>query len=101
MAQEKQTGKEQQLLANARREALIIMAVWLIALIWSVASGYLLGYHREPNQVRLLFGMPQWVFWSVVLPWGICLVFSFWFCFKHMADDDLGCDPDEGQHGGQ
>jgi len=31
------------------------------------------------------------------LPWGLCLVFSVWFCFGFMADDDLGKDPEEGE----
>ena len=53
-------GKEQQLLRHARREGLLIMAVW-----------------------------------AVVLPWGLVLLFSAWFCFGFMADDDLGRDPEE------
>ena len=68
------------------------MAVWLACLVWSVGSGYVLGYRRDPADVRLLLGMPDWVFWSVVLPWGLCLLFSVWFCFFYMADDDLGED---------
>ena len=88
-------GKEQQLLRHARREGLLIMAVWAACLVWSVGSGYLLGYHRDPATIGLIFGMPDWVFWSVVLPWGLCLLFSVWFCFAFMADDDLGRDPDE------
>jgi hypothetical protein len=90
------SGKEQKLLRNARRESLLILAVWLIALVWSVAAGYLLGYQRDPRSIELILGMPDWVFWSVVLPWGICLAFTVWFCFAYMADDDLGQDPDEG-----
>jgi len=89
-------GKEQELLRNARREGRLIMMVWAAALIWSVGSGYLLGYHRPPQEISLVLGMPAWVLWSVVLPWGTCLVFSIWFCFAYMADDDLGKDPDEG-----
>jgi hypothetical protein len=87
-------GKEQQLLRHARREGLLIMAVWAVALAWSVGCGYVLGYdpHRE---VGLILGMPDWVFWAVVLPWGLALLFSVWFCFAFMADDDLGRDPDE------
>jgi hypothetical protein len=96
---QKPAGKEQRLLRNARREGLVIMAVWLAALIWSVASGYVLGYHRAPRNIVLILGMPDWVFWSVVLPWALCLLFSLWFCFSFMADDDLGHDPDEGRHG--
>ena len=87
-------GKEQQLLRHARRESLLVMAVWAVALAWSTVCGYVMGYdpHRE---VSLILGMPDWVFWAVVLPWGIVLVFSAWFCFFFMADDDLGQDPDE------
>jgi hypothetical protein len=89
-------AKEQELLRHARREGLLIMAVWAAALVWSVGSGYYLGYCRQPQNIRLILGIPDWVFWSVVLPWGACLAFSVWFCFAYMADDDLGHDPEEG-----
>jgi hypothetical protein len=90
-------AKEQQLLRHARREGLLIMAVWGVALVWCVSAGYLLGYHppRDPEDIRLILGMPDWVFWAVVLPWGLALLFTVWFCFGFMADDDLGRDPDE------
>jgi hypothetical protein len=85
-------GKEQRLLRHARREGLLIMAVWLICLIWSTVVGYLLGYRRPVQDMRLILGMPDWVFWAIVLPWALCFVFSIWFCFRYMADDDLGED---------
>jgi hypothetical protein len=91
-------GKEQQLLRHARREGLLIMAVWAAAFLWSIGCGYTLGAHRRPEEIGLVFGMPAWVFWSVVLPWSLCLAFSVWFCFGYMADDDLGKDPEEGEH---
>jgi len=91
------TGKEQRLLSTARREGLVIMVLWAACLVWSVSSGYVLGYHRPAMEIRLLFGMPDWVLWSVVLPWVVCLAFSVWFCFVYMADDDLGSDPEERQ----
>jgi hypothetical protein len=87
--------KEQQLLRNARREGRIIMGVWLLALVWTVAVSYLLGYDRPAAQVGLVFGFPDWVFWGVIVPWGLCLAYSVWFCFVTMADDDLGQDPEE------
>jgi hypothetical protein len=86
------TGKEQRLLRNARREGLIIMAVWVAALIWSTTVGYAFGYGRDVDDIRLILGMPDWIFWSVVVPWALCLAFSVWFCFWYMADDDLGQD---------
>jgi hypothetical protein len=87
--------KEQRLLRNARREGLLILVLWLICLIWGVSAGYVLGYQRSADEMGLILGMPDWVFWSVVLPWAVCLVISVWFCFFFMADDDLGQDPDE------
>jgi hypothetical protein len=93
-------GKEQQLLRHARRESLLIMTVWALALVWSTTAGWLLGYRRPADEMGLVLGMPDWVFWVVVLPWGLALLFSVWFCFAFMADDDLGQDPDEGDgHG--
>jgi hypothetical protein len=89
-------GKEQLLLRHARREGLLIMAVWGIALLWSVGYSYLHGYNRAVSDIRLILGMPDWVFWGIVVPWAACLAFSVWFCFRFMTDDDLGRDPDEG-----
>lgn len=89
-------GKEQQLLKHARREGLVIMVVWAVALLWSVVGSYVTGYGRDAGQVTLILGIPDWVFWNVVVPWGLCLVFSVWYCFRFMADDDLGEDQAEG-----
>ncbi len=85
-------AKEQRLLRNARREGVLILGVWLTCLVWSTVVGYLYGYHRPVQDIRLILGMPDWVFWAVVLPWAVCLLFSVWFCFFFMADDDLGED---------
>jgi hypothetical protein len=89
-------GSEQRLLRNARREGLLILAVWAVALVWCVGGSYLTGYGRPAAEVGLVLGMPDWVFWNVAVPWALALVFSVWFCFVYMADDDLGRDPEEG-----
>jgi hypothetical protein len=88
----KSADKEQQLLRHARREGLLIMVVWGACLLWSMVVGYFMGYRRPSNEMTLILGMPDWIFWSVVLPWVLCLGFSVWFCFRYMADDDLGRD---------
>jgi hypothetical protein len=87
--------KEQQLLRHARREGLLIMAVWAVALLWFLIVGYLLGYRRDSSEIGLILGIPDWIFWSVVVPWIVILAFSVWFCFAYMADDDLGQDQGE------
>jgi len=87
---------EQQLLRHARREGLLLMAVWAVALIWSVGYCRIFGYPPPDSvEVSLILGMPEWVVWGIVVPWTICLAFTVWFCFYFMADDDLGRDPEE------
>jgi hypothetical protein len=89
-------GKEQRLLRHARREGLLILAVWAACLIWSTVIAAAFGYGRDPDDIGLILGMPDWVFWAVAFPWALCLALSAWFCFGYMADDDLGKDPEEG-----
>ena len=84
--------KEQQLLRHARREGLLVMAVWAVALAWTTIGSLFMGYGRDANDIRLVVGIPDWIFWNVVIPWGLSVAFSVWFCFGYMADDDLGED---------
>jgi hypothetical protein len=90
--------KEQQLLHHARREGLLLLTVWGVALLWSCGYSRFFGYERSADDISLILGIPDWVFWGIVIPWAICVVFTFWFCFFFMSDDDLGRDPDE-RHG--
>lgn len=84
-------------LKNARREAIIIGAAWLAATVYCCAYSYWAGYIREGRKlgvpdVRPILGMPSWFFWGVIVPWGVCAVFIFWFAGFYMTDDDLGED---------
>lgn len=117
-------------LRNARREATMIMTLWLGCMIYTgvfcYTHGYLnhaphaaptgpsLGeivgpleqYNREPDTLIFPFslGIPDWVFWGVVVPWLFCIVVTFWFCLVFFTEDDL-CDdsgsPDAGEPDGQ
>jgi len=77
-------------LTHARREAIVILAAFLLFLIWSVSWCYLAGY-RGPTEHPLprVLGIPSWVFWGVLVPWLVADVFALWFCFFFMADDPL------------
>ncbi len=84
-------------LKHARREALIIGAVWFLATTYCCAYCYLFGTIRSgrplgPQDVHPILGMPSWVFWGVMVPWALCALFTFWFAGFFMADDDLGKD---------
>jgi hypothetical protein len=79
------------------REALVILAVFTVALLWSVTWSLADGYYAPgeiPADIPLVWGMPRWVFWGVLVPWIAADVFTIWFCFFFMVDDDLGAGGD-------
>lgn len=78
---------------HARREALLILALWAICLVWTVGCSYLMGYGTGSETVSTIAGIPSWVVWGVGAPWLVATGITFWFCFAYMADDDLGDVP--------
>ncbi len=84
---------------HARREAWLILVAWAVCLIWTVGYCALAGYNVSPDQIRMILGMPSWVFWGVLVPWIAATLFSVWFSLAYMADDDLGeTDNEEAPH---
>lgn len=77
---------------NARREAVIIFSVWVLALVWAVPFCYLNGYidDFDPDNFSTIWGVPTWLFWGIAVPWLAADLFTAWFCFCYMSDDDLG-----------
>jgi hypothetical protein len=80
------------LVISARREALIVVVVWFLAMIYSVSTCYWLGYNRSISELKLVFGMPEWVFWGILVPWSVCTVFSWIFGRLFIQDGHLGED---------
>ncbi len=77
---------------NARREALVVIAIWLAAILYIIPYCYLRGQSPADGELRLVWGMPAWVWWGVVVPWGAANLITVWFCLYFMSDDDLGED---------
>ena len=77
---------------NSRREAIIIFCVWAAMLVWAVPYCYWNGYVDDfsVDNFETMMGVPKWVFIGIVAPWLVADVFTTWFCFCYMKDDDLG-----------
>ena len=101
--------KARQLFRNARREALLVLVIFTLALLWTVGYCYLHGYRhdpdswlvqaglasvRTPENFQQILGLPDWVFIGILLPWLMCSAFTFGFC-AGMADDELGEEAQE------
>lgn len=77
---------------NARREAFVILIVFLAFAVYTIGVSYTLGYRSvdsPPQKTELLFGMPRWVVWGVVVPWVLANFVTGWFCFRFMKLDNL------------
>ncbi len=61
------------------------------------------SYNRDPESLEFPFdlGIPDWVFWGIVIPWCICIVLSLIYCIFIFAEDDLNPeDPTSEMEGG-
>jgi len=107
--------REDPVYLHCRREAILILALWSVCLLYTCTYCYLNGYSshetnakatgpslgelvgplpswdRDPEslQTPLGLGIPDWIFYGVVLPWLVCLVFSLWYGLFFFAEDDL------------
>ncbi|MEN9555964.1 MAG: hypothetical protein RLZZ232_2250 [Planctomycetota bacterium] len=80
------------LVRSSLREALIVTLIWLAALGWSVGVSASMGYDRRPEDLKLIWGFPDWIFWGVVIPWLTCAVVSWLFGAFFVRDGELGQD---------
>jgi hypothetical protein len=77
---------------TARREAIVIAVVAVLATVYSVGYCYAFGYDRAGEPIRFVLGFPAWVFWGIVVPWLGCVGFAAWFSLAFMSDEPLGDD---------
>jgi hypothetical protein len=87
--------EEDPVVRSARREALFVLVIWLAAMTYTVGYCYLFGYNRKIEDLQFVLGFPDWIFYGVIAPWGVCLLLSWIFSYVLMTDEDLGQDPDE------
>lgn len=73
------------------REAKLIGWVWLASLLvvgGSIGSfGYLPASERPAVPV-LVWGIPAWVFWGLLVPWIVLIGITWWFAICFLKDDE-------------
>jgi fatty acid desaturase len=81
---------EKTLVRAAGREAALALSIWLVAMLYTVIYCYLNGYGRSVESLTFVWWFPDWVFWGIVLPWGICVLLSTVFALAVMGGESLG-----------
>ncbi len=92
---------------HSRREALFILSIWALCLLWTVPFCYLTGFMDLAEgqlpwlaRVRVL-GLPGWMFWGVAFPWLLAAGVTVWFCYRFLKLDELGQAPEETEAEGE
>ncbi len=86
-----------QVVQHARREGVLILTIWITAAAVCCIVSYHMGYSTPerqlgPADLHSVMGIPGWVFWGYLVPWGVCMLLTFCVAGFVMADDDLGAD---------
>lgn len=84
------------LFRSAVVEACVSTTIWLIASVWSLGVSYWLGYNQRVEDLKLVFGFPNWVFWGIVVPWITCTIVAIVFGMT-IPDGELGLDRGEAE----
>ncbi|RMF44045.1 MAG: DUF997 family protein [Planctomycetota bacterium] len=76
---------------HARREALVLLIIFAVFLVVVLATCYSLGTAHAADAVdhALVWGMPRWVWWGIVVPWGAANLVTAWFTLSFMREDAL------------
>jgi hypothetical protein len=94
-----QQAKDDPVLISARREALAVLVLWVAALAYTVTYCYLNGYNRSLESLTFVLGVPDWIFWGILMPWLVCVAASWVFSYVFMSDADLGEENEEAEEG--
>jgi hypothetical protein len=81
---------EDPVVRDCRREAAAVAGIALAATAYSVGYCALFGYGRAGEPIHFVLGLPAWVFWGIVAPWGVCVLIAGWFSSRFMSDEELG-----------
>ncbi len=66
---------------RTRREAVVAILIWGMATLWALTASYTLGA-EEP--VQLVGGLPRWLVWGVLLPWGAAFLVHLWYSLVYV-----------------
>lgn len=81
---------EDPVLRSSRREAALVLLIWLAACVYTVGYCYLFGYDRDAATLTYVLGFPDWVFWGIITPWTVCTILCFVLSYFVISDEDLG-----------
>ena len=86
------------------REAKFVAWVWGAAIVYCCTVIVTMGYiapDQRPEIPSMLWGIPTWVIWGVVLPWLVLIGVTWLFAALVLKDDEPYMDFPEGGPSGE
>ena len=75
---------------QSKRELRVILVTWALFCFWVVGYCSLRAYPLVyPDDLKLVLGMPSWVFWGIALPWCCATAVTILFGLRGMKDQPL------------
>ena len=75
-------------LKQTKKEVKILLLGWLAFASWVLIYCGLAAYNQDQESIRIIFGMPSWVFWGIAIPWIFSIIFTIFFSLFVMKDID-------------
>lgn len=75
-------------LKQTKKEVKILLLGWLAFASWVLIYCELAAYNQDQESIRIIFGMPSWVFWGIAIPWIFSIIFTIFFSLFVMKDID-------------
>ena len=74
-------------LKEAKVAAAIFLLAFLVCIAFIAAWGYP-GPGERPPEPALVWGIPEWVFWGLLVPWLAMMGVTWWFALFVLRDDE-------------
>ena len=81
--------REDPLVRSARREAVVTITIFTCALVYTVGYSTAHGFNRPLESLTFVLGFPDWVFWGILVPWGVCTLLACGLSFVFIQDEEL------------
>ena len=75
-------------LKQTKKEVKILVLAWFFFASWVLIYCGFKAYSQDQEYVKIVFGMPSWVFWGIAVPWICSIVFTIYFSLFVMKDND-------------
>ncbi len=66
-----------------------MVGAWGFFAVWTLVSVSRKGTAEPGAPLELIWGMPEWVVFGILIPWALGLALTVWFALRFMKDTDL------------